>query len=112
MMCANWHSKLARSQAARPAVDTGGRTWFDILPPLLDCDTKSHADTLRIEHHAAQHCELGEITAQQAVDLLSQVPTEMRADVVERLAPRIKTVVKIMRADGQGTLSYITEKRL
>lgn len=38
---------VARACVGRPAID-GGKAFMDINPPILNCDTKSHSDGIRI----------------------------------------------------------------
>lgn len=51
--------QVARLLFGRPGVDPGGKTPIEILPVILNCDTKSHLDLLRIWGHINEHCEKG-----------------------------------------------------
>ena len=42
---------IARSQVGRPDVIAASPTYFELLKPLLNCDTKSHADLIKILEH-------------------------------------------------------------
>jgi hypothetical protein len=46
-------SLIARAILGRPDVDPNGPTRFDVLAPLLNTDTKSHVDMLKIYAHTA-----------------------------------------------------------
>ena len=50
-------AQVARMLYERNQVDPGGKTPIQILPVILDCDTASHQDTLRIWSHLEQHLE-------------------------------------------------------
>ena len=64
-------AKIGRSQFGRPNIDEGQPTWFELLPPLLDCDTKSHTDTIRTLEHIEAHLDPGNLVAQQVPTCIS-----------------------------------------
>jgi len=49
---------VARAVAGRPDHRTG-KQYFEILPPLLGCDTKSRADGQAIVANAHKYCASG-----------------------------------------------------
>jgi hypothetical protein len=46
---------IATALFGRRAVDPGGPSEFDILEPLMKCDTKSYPDGVKIEKHLGSH---------------------------------------------------------
>jgi hypothetical protein len=69
---------------ARPDIDPGGPTFFDWLPPLKRCDTKSHQDMRRIIAHGWEHCGLPSPAVQV---LYGDGQTVMRARDAKRRWP-------------------------
>lgn len=51
--------QLAKAIFGRPEIDTGGPTYFDVLPPILKCDTKSYEDLMTIFRHIRHHTLAG-----------------------------------------------------
>ena len=51
--------QLAEAIFGRPEIDTGGPTYFDVLPPILKCDTKSYEDLMKIFRHIRHHALAG-----------------------------------------------------
>ena len=46
---------LGNALFGRRSVDPGGPSEFDILEPLMQCDTKSYSDAIKIERHLGSH---------------------------------------------------------
>ena len=49
-------SAIAHALFGRPPIDPGGASEFDILEPLMETDTKSYDDFIRIFEHLSSHC--------------------------------------------------------
>jgi hypothetical protein len=102
---------ICRSQCGRP--DTvGKRCLFDILPPILDCDTCKKIDMIRIHEHTSQHLTPGDPNAAAVGAALPHMPPNSRSMLEPMVSASSPCVVKIMRGDGQSSISMANMKSL
>jgi hypothetical protein len=71
-------AKIARSQAGRPQVDPGGRTYYEVLKPKLDCDTKSHADGVEIVDYCFENLTPGDPGAPLVARMFDGLPADVK----------------------------------
>ena len=102
---------IARSQAGRPNVACGGRTSFDLLKPMLDTDTKSHEDALKINDYSIKNCKPGDPAAEQLAQGLPGLPRALSDRMWLRLAAKMKCRARILRGDGQSVVTMANEKK-
>ena len=62
---------IARAMWGRPNVDPGGPSYVSLLPVLLDTDTKSNADIIKINAHLEEHCSEHSAHAQMSAEDMS-----------------------------------------
>lgn len=105
-------AKIARSQAGRPQVDPGGRTHFDILKPLLNVDTKSHADGVEIVDYCFDNLLPGDPAAQQVALMFDALPLNVSRRMCDPLAARMAPVAVLCRGDGQSLVTISRERKI
>jgi len=62
-------AKIARALAGRPAVAGGTTTAYRVLPPRLNCDTKSHADGVTLNDWFKQECGAADPVSEQIANV-------------------------------------------
>lgn len=105
-------AKIARSQCGRPQVSPGGRTHYDLLPPLLDTDTKSHADGIEIIEHCFRHCKSGDPGAEQLAQMFPHLPQGSKDRLSDVVAGKMDVCAILARGDGQGLITIARERKL
>jgi hypothetical protein len=106
-------SKIARSQAGRPAMESTGRpTAYHLLPPRLNRDTKSHADGVDLNDWFKSLCPAGDPAAEQLASIFAQLPAQVQASLSDEVASKMGVVGIIARGDGQSTQTMTNEKGL
>eukprot|EP00966_Prymnesium_polylepis_P163348 3775595-Prymnesium_polylepis.1 len=103
--------KIARSQAGRPAMESSGKpTAYDLLPPRLNRDTKSHADGVDLNDWFKSLCPAGDPAAEQLAGIFAQLPPQVQASLSDQVASKMGVVGIIARGDGQSTQTMTNEK--
>lgn len=104
-------AKIARALMGRPAVKTG-KSYVDILPPILGCDTKSKENFIQIVDHMEKHLLPSDPTAAAtAAQLVSHLPHGMQATFDEAACAKTPCVAILSRTDGQGLMLLTSGKR-
>ena len=104
-------AKIARSQAGRPAVSTDGSTYFELAKPLLDTDTKAHADAVSINDYTEQLCPDADQAAEHLASMYPAMPPHVQAALSDSIASRMGTVAILQRGDGQTIITMANEKK-
>lgn len=93
---------IGRSQVARPNTK-GETTYMELLPPLLNRDTKAKEDGIGIRDGCDRGLVAGDAFAAQ---LLQQaLPQALASSMQPVLLSQLPCKVKIMRFDGQGVIT-------
>jgi hypothetical protein len=102
-------AKICRSQTGRPDV-SGERVELDILPPIIDCDTCKKVDMIKIHEHSDAHLTPGDPNSAAVAAALAHMPPHARAAAEPALSASTPCLVKIMRGDGQSSISMANMK--
>ena len=105
-------AKIARALAGRPAVAGGTTTAYRVLPPRLNCDTKSHADGVTLNDWFKQECGAADPVSEQIAATFAQLPPQVQAALSDQIASKMGVVAIIARGDGQSTQTMSNEKLL
>lgn len=101
---------IARTQVGRPQVRCGGRTYFELGKPILDCDTKSHEDGIEINDYCQNWCEPHDQAAEQLALMYPHLPPRIQAELSDQIAARMKPCAILERGDGQSLITIGREK--
>lgn len=104
-------AKIARSQAGRPQVSSGGATYFELQKPLLDTDTKSNADGVDCREHCFDHADPCDPAAEQLAQIFTSLPPETQAAMKDKIASHMGCVAMLMRGDGQSVITMARDKK-
>ena len=102
---------IARTQAGRPNVRCGGRTHFELLKPILDCDTKSNWDAMQIEDYTRNNVAPGDPGAHALMGMIPMMPAAVRQMVSEQVGAKMANTVRILRGDGQSLITMANNKK-
>ena len=102
---------IARTQAGRPNVRCGGRTHFELLKPILDCDTKSNWDAMQIEDHTRNNVAPDDPGAHALMGMIPMMPAAVRQMVSEQVGAKMANTVRILRGDGQSLITMANNKK-
>ena len=100
-------AKIARSQCGRPYTEQTSRSEFDLLPPLLDCDTKSHSDLIRINENCEKYADAGDKNAAAVATFMAQIG---ESDAEKRAVANLPCICFLERGDGQAIIAGGNEK--
>jgi hypothetical protein len=101
--------KIARTQFGRPAVTSDGPTRYEMTRPILDCDTKSKIDCIKIENHVKKHVKKGE--APVALNHVQAIVGVAAAkELEESLVAEAPPVAVLYTGDGQSVLGMAAHK--
>jgi hypothetical protein len=102
-------ARVCRSQTGRPDV-SGKRVEMEILPAIIDCDTCKKIDMLKIHEHSNKHLTPGDPNSAAMAAALAHMPPHAQAAAEPVLSASTPCVVKIMRGDGQSSISMANMK--